>query len=761
MQIDPEKNGPHIAYPIFAKGRVGYETQFRSCFATNALKPRGVLVTSNGSRYFSMLALPFLATQLLSNISLAQTVPTLAPTSVTDLAAPAPAPLAATVATAETAATTAVPPISASKDWRLMDLGTTCVAETVASLDGVNHHLEVRVDKAAASSPIELTIRSEIATSPTIGFSGAIDAAKKKTYVFAKLSGNGTDETFWNVPRGTEELVSYLKREMKYDVQVSDATGITAKTVSFSLRGSSVVLTDLGKKCAAGLTVPTAAHMAFEKAFLPVSVASVDLARVTPAKADALRNDLATARAAFMSSTALQSDIEKLNATYLKQINELAGLRSNIDRLTQKEVTRLGTARAAAQAAIAAADQDIQNLKSQTAPTEAALVQANTAYEAAYNAVKPLLAEYNRLTANISANQQRETDARNRLAGVDSTLAQANADLQRLQQESSTLRSRYQSAQNEAQTARNELQRASQDARGFDYQSELRRRLQSDGRLSNLERDVQNAEQRIRAQEQAVTQAEAERNRFNGDLQQCKATAGRDCSAEQQRLVEAQRRFSEARQGVQVLQQARDQKRQEIANVKQQIEREVQQTQNELNRRESDARGRTQQAEMNLRDLEGRMRSVDQVEIPGRQNDVARLSTDRSIASQDVSNSVSRVANSRADLANWRHSSGFDGLKSDADSKLATVNKLKSDLARIDSEVKKREKIIADNNKALAQIAIDMEKTLAMIKTKESRSVEVQKALEPYELAKADLNSKKAIADQTFASAQTDFNANL
>ena len=54
----------------------------------------------------------------------------------------------------------------------------------------------------------------------------------------------------------------------------------------------------------------------------------------------------------------LQSDVEKLNAKYLKEIKELAGLRSNIDRLTQKEIARLETARATAQAAIANADQD-------------------------------------------------------------------------------------------------------------------------------------------------------------------------------------------------------------------------------------------------------------------------------------------------------------------------------------------------------------------------------------------------------------------
>jgi predicted nucleic acid-binding Zn-ribbon protein len=717
-------------------------------------KFRGVLVTSNGSRYFSWLALPLVASQALSTTAFAQM-------SVTDLAAPAPASLAATIATAETAATTAVPPISASKDWRLLDLGQSCVAETVATLDGVNHHLEVRIDKTAVSFPLELTIRSEVASSPIIGFSGAIDAAKKKTYVFAKLSGAGTEETFWNVPRGSEELVSYLKREMKYDVQVSDAAGATGKTVSFSLRGSSLILTDLGKKCASGLNVPTAAYMAFEKAFLPVSVSTIDLARVTPAKADALRTLLASARDSFMTSTTIQSDIEKLNAKYLRDINELAGLRSNIDRLTQKEVTRLEAARTAAQTAIATADLEIQNLKSQSAPTEAALIQANTDYEAAYNAVKPLLPEYNRLSANISANQQRETDARNRLSGVESTLAQANADLRRLQQESNNLRSNYQSAQAEAQNARNELQRAAQAARGFDAQAELRRRLSSDSRISNLEREVQNAEQRINAQERAVTQAEAERNRMNSDLQQCKATPGKDCSNEQRRLVDAQRRFSEARQAVQALQQTRDQKRQELANVRQQIQREVQQTQNDLNRREQEARSRTQASELNLRDIEARMRSVDQVEIPSRQNDIARLNTDRSIAAQDVSNSASRTANSRTDLANWRQSSGFDSLKSDADRKLATVNRLKADLTRIDTEIRKREKIIADSNRSLAQIAIDMEKTLATIKAKESRSVEVQKALEPYELAKADLATRKAAADQTFTAAQIDFNANL
>lgn len=687
--------------------------------------------------------------------TMAMTLASSAEASPQFFTAPAPAPLASTVAAAPVTT-----PISSSKDWRLLDLGSSCVAETVTAVDGINHHLELRVQKAP-SSPLEITIRSETPSSANAGFKATLDRAKTKVYSFAKISGDGVSETFWNIPRGSDELVAFLKREMKLDAQAFDATGAATSLISFSLRGSSVTIGDLGKKCATGLAVPTPADMAFEKAFLPQAVATVDLGRVTPAKADTLRELLSTGRAAFLSSKVTQGEIEALNAKYIKEINELNGLRSNLDRLTQREIARLELARKTAQESIVTAETDLQNLKPQTATVEASLVGANADYEAAYNAVKPLLPEYNRLVGVVRTAESRVTEAQSRVTTVQANLDRANQALRNLQSESSQLRIQYSDAQNQARNARDELQRAGREANNFDEQAELRRRLSSDSRLNRLQSEVRDIETRINAQENAVQRQEMERNRLNAELASCTAIAGKDCSQERRQLTEAQRRFQELRQALQALQSSRESTRNEIQTVRRQIESEVRQVKSELDRRESEARSRTQQAEINLRNIEDRLRSIEQIDIPSRENEVRRLNSDLSVANDDVTDANRRVRNARTDLANYRQSTGFDTLQANVDSKLARVNALKADLTRIDREIKKREKTIADSQKTLAQVAIDMEKTLAQIKLKEARSVEVQKALEPYELAKTDLMSKKAISDQAFSAAQSEFAMNL
>ena len=226
-------------------------------------------------------------------------------------------------------------------------------------------------------------------------------------------------------------------------------------------------------------------------------------------------------------------------------------------------------------------------------------------------------------------------------------------------------------------------------------------------------------------------------------------------------MTDAQRRFQEIRQGIQQLESNRDAKVREIADTRRRIEAEVDRLQNELERREAASRQRLNNAQMRLREIESRLQSIERVEIPARQNDVRRLEADRSAASQDLADAQRRLRQARQDLSSFRQSTGFDALQVEVDRKLARVNSLKNDLAKVDREIRRREKIISDSQKALAQIANDMEAVLEQIKLKEARSVEVQQALQPYEQEKAVLDAKKAASDQTFAKAQVDFVSNL
>lgn len=672
--------------------------------------------------------------------------------SVESLLVPAPAAVAPAPAAGPV-------PIYKSQDWRIFDLGASCVAETVAVLDGVNHHLEVTVMKANAG-PLEYTVRAESTAPTAVGLRLTTDRAKKVVYSFAKLSGAGTDTTFWNIPRGSDNLMAFLKREMKADVQAVDAVG-AARAISFSLRGSNATLLELGKRCAGTVNIPLVAEMNFERAFLPQAVGTVDVTRLTAAQGDSLRGLFLQARSAFFSSAGLQADIEKLNSKYLREINELTALRRNLDRLTQKEIVRLQTAETNAKAAIAQANADLQALQPQVAATENDLTNANADYEAAYRAIQPHLPEYQRLLGSLRANESRQSQVDSDLRSTKARLADAKQELSSLNNESWSLRQDVSRARSEESNARSEYDRAAQESRRFDASSEVRHRIANDHRIRSVESEISQAEARISAQRSALSRQEAERNRLNGELLQCQQDPARDCSNERALLTDAQREFQEIRRGIEVLESNRDDKVRERSSIISQIENEVDSIDRDLRRREQEARDRYNDAERETTRIENRLRNVEQVEIPNRQNEIARLQSQQAQLESDLQVATHSVQSARTDLANFKAGVGFDALQAEVDRTLARVNGIKTQLTTLDREIKRRDKIIRDNQAALAQIAVDMQKTLDQIKVKEARSAEVQAALEPYEKAKADLAIRKSAADQEYVQAQSSFAALL
>ena len=149
-------------------------------------------------------------------------------------------------ANAQTSPAPAPAPAYASKDWKM----DACVASTTAVYLGVNHHLELALDPSG-QRPLEVRVRPEASVTPaTLGLKVALDRKQTQVYSFATLtaatstSAEGT-EVFWNIPRGSEDLVSYLKREMKFELTVLDGQPapvdpkIKVAKLSFSLRGSS------------------------------------------------------------------------------------------------------------------------------------------------------------------------------------------------------------------------------------------------------------------------------------------------------------------------------------------------------------------------------------------------------------------------------------------------------------------------------------------------------------------------------------------
>ncbi|MES2855555.1 MAG: hypothetical protein V4692_06820, partial [Bdellovibrionota bacterium] len=114
-------------------------------------------------------------------------------------------------------------PVFSAKDWRLEESAAgVCIAATTAKSAETALHLEVVLDKSGQSL-LEVRIRPEAETL-AVAMKTALDKKKELVYSFAKLPAEaGGASVLWNIPRGTEDLLAYLKRESKLEVSLVEA----------------------------------------------------------------------------------------------------------------------------------------------------------------------------------------------------------------------------------------------------------------------------------------------------------------------------------------------------------------------------------------------------------------------------------------------------------------------------------------------------------------------------------------------------------
>ncbi|MEK7358530.1 MAG: hypothetical protein AAB250_18945 [Bdellovibrionota bacterium] len=702
------------------------------------------------------------------------------------------------------------------KDWRVEERASAesaagvCVAATTALLGGVKQDLEVLIDRSGAR-PVEMRIRPDADLPTTVALKTTVD---KKVYNFAKVASvDAARDVFWNIPRGTEELVAILKRDLKLEAVTVDGTA-TPQKVTFSLSGSSAALTDLAKRCNAGKTLGSDG---FERAFLPTIVATVDASKLTPSMTDLLRSTVSQANVAWKTSNLTQSKIEALTTKYLAQINELTKLKTNLDRLQNQEVINLQKRRAAAEGLITTSQQQIDGLRPQIAVNEAKLAQANADYEAAYRILEPHIARHDQLVDIVVDALSDESAASKRLDEIDRGTSSWSSEVNRLNNELNSVRSQLGGARSDAAQLDQVAQSAHRDMNSFDEQNEIRRRKSQNSEIDNLERRLRDLDQierdarnRLDQAETRLRQAESRHSQISQQMQQaertldrattnrehalqalrrCQDTAGADCSNEQAKLEFAKNEVDSARSGVDALKGDYQRAQSELSQIRShvndaerdmrsaqqdkqnvhsrlasridEIERVVHEHKNQLVSRYREAQARADQADQRVNALEAEARDIAQVELPHAQSELNRWSAARPGAVSDLRRAQQDVANARAARDSFKQSVGWDQKEAAVSAAQGKVSSIKGTLAQIDADIKKREKQIRESQAELVDVQKKMEVALEAIRVKQARSAEVQKALEPYDQERAVLDQTKATSDRQFADARTAFAANL
>ena len=668
-----------------------------------------------------------------------------------------------------------------SKDWSL-DLAT-CVATTTAATKLASYKLEVALDVSKAR-PVEIRVRPALDLVPaTLGMRFALD--RKTAYAFSALTLEDGSTVFWNLPRGSKDLLSYLKRENKIKVDLLDGTPV-AQQVAFSLRGSSATLSEMQKRCNSNQDFVADG---FERAFLPAVVANVDPTKVPASESARLRDLVKTAFAAFKTSGTAQAQLNALSQQYLTSIAEYEKLRSNLDKLTQGTVAKLTARRTESQGKIDQANIDIPAAKKMVGEQEAVLAQANAAQDAANNDIAPLLPEYKRLrglvsnaesdvssadSALSSANTY-ESQTRSRLQDIINGIARSKSDISSIESAIWSTKNDLSSAQSTAESRRREYSNAQSDRQRFNRDSEFRDRLSRDSRYSSIDSDIRSNRSRADSARSRVSSLQSDRSRIEDAISHCKTDPAADCSRQENQLRDTDNLINQANNEVRDAESRCSSLENDKDRIEREISRDVDSKDNELRRCESDAQNRYNDAQSVANDLENRLRRYTNSDLPQAQSALNSWESARPTAENDVNTAVNMVSRAERDvrsanndldaaqsrLSSWKQSSGYNAKKKVVDQADTKVAETKSTLKRLDENIAKSERVIRDETKNLADVEAQMQVALETIRQKEARSTEVQKLLAPYFAQRDQFMITKQEADQTFRKAQTDFASSL
>ncbi|MGZ3710704.1 MAG: hypothetical protein ACXVBE_03070, partial [Bdellovibrionota bacterium] len=328
--------------------------------------------------------------------------------------------------------------IFASGDWSLDDSQPgvqgkgNCVAATATYLGNYGaYSFNVVLDKSG-THPIELLIRPFKSPSKVPSFLVTIDSGRTYTFVKLPITAKG-EETFWNLPRGTDKLIEQLKGSNQLNVDAAGGMG----ELPFSLTGATAVLTQLEKRCVAS---PALASYDFEKAFLPQEVNAVDFSKIDQVKANALRDIITKGVVAYHKIDKMKAELDALEVHYAKLNQEKAALIAALDVLSNHDLPALTAGRIGAQAAADKANADIVTLTASIATQESLLASAQNAFDQATATIKPYLPEHQRLLAIKQRAESRQANAESDLANTEQSIANKTQELGDRKAESEDLR---------------------------------------------------------------------------------------------------------------------------------------------------------------------------------------------------------------------------------------------------------------------------------------------------------------------------------
>ena len=361
------------------------------------------------------------------------------------------------------------------KDWTLTEVGNFCVAYTEQKINEKVFRLELVYEKSG-QFPVETLIRENPETSNALAIKMTTEVKPIQSYSFVTMANADGSRIFWQVPKNTEALVAYIKRQTRLSMKITNSDNTTA-ALMFSLRGSSATVDSLIKECAQGKAIVAAA---FDKDFISLkAVDQLDPLKVNEVRSKILRDLYLQGHKSYSEKIVLQKELSVLNTKYTNLVQELAKLTGQLDQMTQKELIALQNQKTQLEAKIKKFEQDILKKAELVKAKESELPAANAAYEQAYAEVSKIKPEYDRLARAVkTAESELNTDSA-RSESLTSEVVQKERALDVLERDLQSLSQQRYQIESEVNDFKYKAGALDQMQRRFDTQRETRNRVDS------------------------------------------------------------------------------------------------------------------------------------------------------------------------------------------------------------------------------------------------------------------------------------------
>jgi len=634
------------------------------------------------------------------------------------------------------------------KEWttQKVDLGASlqesCVSQTVKKVSEEEWTLSLVVSQKGHPNAAFFVSAPDgfQAEKITIRSSG-----ESKTYSMRPLSLVGSKVAtplYWQMPQDVNRLYRRLRADSAVRVDYLDAEGKT-KQFYFSLSGSMRNFDELEKMCA----LESAIDQNFFAQLEGAVASSVDSTLVNT---DSLWATQLEVQTIYLELRALGQELEALQADMDPLLTQL-----------QRELERSGNISEELEESISSKSSKQQQLKetnSELLESRKSLVLAESELEAAQavfndkmDAFRPVREASRAYFQSVSSSESQVASAQSRISGLNSDIAQLERNIGTLERRRRSIEREVADLESELTALGHALRDAENDYSRFDYNYELRRRMDGDSRLRSLHSSIDTKQREVDSLGVDLREARQNTRQREQKLKDCQKANQGNCSNQRDAYQSAKQRESRLENSLSSARSSLASLRSSYAYRENQIRDSVESERRKLADRVTSYQYAYRQKEVELRRAEREAGQVatnlsdSRYALSGKQSLLAS-------ARSELGAAQSRLGQAQRELADFKLRNDYDRLSREfyaAESSLESAQKIVSDL---EGSISSKERLINKLEQQISALATRIEELMTEAAQNSEELRELEAVLAPLREEKVQLTQEISRGEQFMSS---------